>query len=129
MKRGTNGTRSALLPVVMMWGCAASYTEPSEQRVVDIDGARRACVGEAVQQCLVVRWAGDSAWGNLYDEIEGFTHEPGYRVRLVVERIPVRNPPADGSSFRYRLLRACSRVSVADTARLAPLRTGVAQCR
>ncbi len=76
---------------------------------MDIAAQRRRCVGEAVQKCLVVRRDGDTAWTNFYDPIEGFTHETGYRYRVLLERQVVPPPAAEGSSFRYRLVRILSR--------------------
>lgn len=41
--------------------------------------------------------------------IEGFDFEEGFRYRIEVERREVADPPADGSSLSYRLLRVLSR--------------------
>ena len=65
-------------------------------------GARREdCVGVAPMECLVVD-------GNLfYDEIEGFTHTPGYMYRLRILRYDPwggNEPPADAGLYAYRLL-------------------------
>lgn len=67
------------------------------------------CQGEAVQQCLQVRAPGTDAWLLFYDPIEGFQHEDGVSYTLEVARRNVPNPPADGSSFAYRLLRVIDR--------------------
>lgn len=40
---------------------------------------------------------------HFYDGIEGYTHEPGVRNVLRVDRYTVKNPPADGSSNAYVL--------------------------
>ncbi|WP_313929379.1 META and DUF4377 domain-containing protein [Pseudoxanthomonas sp.] len=40
---------------------------------------------------------------HFYDSIEGYTHEPGVRNVLRVDRYTVKNPPADGSSNAYVL--------------------------
>ena len=40
---------------------------------------------------------------HFYDTIEGYTHEPGIRNVLRVDRYAVKNPPADGSSNAYVL--------------------------
>ena len=42
-------------------------------------------------------------WVFLYQEIEGYTHEPGVRNVLRLKRYQVPNPPADGSSIAYVL--------------------------
>lgn len=43
------------------------------------------------------------AFEHFYDTIEGYTHEPGIRNVLRVDRYTVKNPPADGSSKAYVL--------------------------
>jgi hypothetical protein len=54
----------------------------------------------------------DTAWRLFYNSIEGFTFEEGYRWRLEVERRRVPNPPADGSSVAYRLVRIVAKEQV-----------------
>ncbi|WP_310572110.1 DUF4377 domain-containing protein [Gemmatimonas sp.] len=88
--------------------CAASQPTSSVRLVLEVAGERRRCTGEAVQQCLVVRRDADTTWGNFYDRIDGFTHEAGIRYRIEVERTMVAKPPADGSAYRYRLIRIIS---------------------
>lgn len=39
-----------------------------------------------------------------FNEIEGFTFEPGYAYELQVERTTLGNPPADASRYTYKLL-------------------------
>ena len=97
------------LLVCFVLACATAQSQGVTTLTLDIAAQRRRCGGEAVQQCLVVRFDGDTAWSNFYDPIEGFTHEAGYRYRVLLERRVVARPPADGSSFRYRLVRILSR--------------------
>ena len=42
---------------------------------------------------------GEGEWQFFYQEIEGYTHEPGVRNVLRLDRFNVANPPADGSSI------------------------------
>lgn len=42
-------------------------------------------------------------WQPLYQDIEGYTHQPGVRNVLRLNRFQVKNPPADGSSIAYVL--------------------------
>lgn len=67
------------------------------------------CQGEAPMKCLQVRAAESEEWRNLYAPIEGFEHEAGHAYELRVEVTQVANPPADGSSLRYRLLEVVSK--------------------
>lgn len=48
---------------------------------------------------------GNDQWQYHYDEIEGFTFEMGYVYDLKVRKVKIINPPADASSFVYRLHR------------------------
>lgn len=45
----------------------------------------------------------EGEWQFLYQDIEGYTHEPGMRNVLRLKRYAVANPPADGSSIAYVL--------------------------
>jgi hypothetical protein len=76
---------------------------------MDVAAHRVACTGVARMQCLRVRVAPDTSWLFFYQEIEGFTFEDGYRWRLEVERRQIPNPPEDGSSLSYKLVRVLTR--------------------
>ena len=67
------------------------------------------CIGIGPQECLQVREQSDAPWQLFYGHIEGFAYEPGFRYVLRVAVSPVPDPPADGSSLAYRLLRVVSR--------------------
>ena len=47
-----------------------------------------------------------------FEEIEGFTFEPGYAYELQVERTTLANPPADASRYTYKLLDELSKQPV-----------------
>ncbi|MTG98593.1 MULTISPECIES: DUF4377 domain-containing protein [Myroides] len=68
------------------------------------------CAGVAEMKCLLVRETEDMPWELMYDPIEGFTYEPGYEYSLEIKRETVANPPADGSSIRYILVREISKI-------------------
>ncbi|MGO4703758.1 DUF4377 domain-containing protein [Dyella sp. 2RAB6] len=64
------------------------------------------------KQCLQVRERkygqngvveSNGEWQPLYQDIEGYTHEPGIRNVLRVKRFTVKNPPADAPSTAYVL--------------------------
>jgi hypothetical protein len=59
------------------------------------------CVGVAPQQCMQVKEDADGEYGLFYNQIEGFTFEPGFEYELSVNVETIANPPADGSSLRY----------------------------
>jgi hypothetical protein len=67
------------------------------------------CEGASPMRCMQVRGSESEEWTWFYDGIEGFEHEEGYRYELRVEVTEVENPPADGSSKRYRLVEVVSK--------------------
>jgi hypothetical protein len=70
------------------------------------------CEGEGPMKCMLVREDGSDEYTLMYDPIEGFAHEAGYRYELEVETSGVANPPADGSSLRTRLTEVVSKEKV-----------------
>lgn len=70
------------------------------------------CVGEAEQKCLQVKFDPEEDWQLFYDQIEGFEHQEGYRYTLLVEKLEVLDPPADGSAFRYMLVEVLEQEEV-----------------
>lgn len=93
-------------------GCASSPADAEEEiLVLEIAADRVQCVGEAVGMCIQVRSPGESDWRIFHSPIEGFEHEDGVQYRVEVARREIRDPPADGSSFAYRLVRVISRSS------------------
>lgn len=59
---------------------------------VTVEGERQPCTGVAPMTCLVVN-------GELhYGGIENYQHEDGKRCSFRVQKIKIKNPPADGSS-------------------------------
>ena len=95
----------------------------SRVQVVTVGPARRECYGPFRRMCLIV---GGSFF---YEEIDGFTHEPGYEYRLRIERYDAfpgeKEPPQDAGRYGYRLLEVLSKTratgSVAE-ATVAPTR-------
>ncbi len=72
--------------------------------------ARRVpCVGVSARQCLQVKWVPSEPWELFYDEIEGFTYQPGYEWILTVEITEREGHAVDESSKRYRLVDVVSR--------------------
>jgi heat shock protein HslJ len=78
-------------------------SESAVQKFVYVAAERAPCVGVAPKQCLQVRDTPDQPWRLHYDEIVGFTPEPGIEYRLRILEDTVANPPADGSAKRWFL--------------------------
>lgn len=112
----STGWFTALILTALLTGMCTPYggAAPEGDVVIfDIAPNTVECRGEMVQRCLVVRRGDAEEWTFFYDRIEGFEFEEGFRYRIEVEREQVANPPADGSSLKYRLLRVLSREGAA----------------
>ncbi|MEZ4851121.1 MAG: DUF4377 domain-containing protein [Bacteroidia bacterium] len=82
---------------------------------VTIDHYRAPCSGEAIQLCMRVKHGeSKSDWEYFYDQIEGFSYEPGYIYELEVEKEEIPNPPQDGSSIKWVLKKIISKTQVPD---------------
>ncbi|WP_149195260.1 META and DUF4377 domain-containing protein [Luteimonas suaedae] len=91
------------------------YGGAGETVFLEVAAQRIACNHPLIpdMQCLRVREVHYDAqglkagapgeWQPLYEEIEGYTHEPGVRNVLRVKRYAIENPPADASSIAYVL--------------------------
>ena len=91
-----------LLSLVLL---AACQKENFETKTLMIADHQVDCVGEAPQQCLLIKENESDNWQFFYGGIEGFDYEAGFEYRLEVKVYDVKNPPADGSSKRYVLKR------------------------
>lgn len=69
-----------------------------------IANAKVDCVGVAPQKCLQIKEEGKTDWTFFYDKIEGFDYEEGFFYKIKVNVMAVDNPPADGSSLKYKLI-------------------------
>ena len=88
---------------------ATRYGSAGERMFVEVAPQRVACSHPLIPnyQCLQVRkieYDGQGLktrvgpWENSYGEIKGYTHQPGVRNVLRIQRYPVANPPADAPS-------------------------------
>jgi hypothetical protein len=93
------------LVVSNLSGCG--ILEPDSTRLLTLHvGPQTAeCVGREVQQCLLVKERPNDEWMFFFGSIGGFAFEPGYLYVLQVRRRSIPDPPADGSSFEYHLLK------------------------
>lgn len=95
-------------------GACSSISGPDEDVLtLEVASETVPCVAVIEQECLQVRTPGESEWELFYDEISGFTHEPGFSYLIEVARRTIENPPADASGYSYRLLAILVREPVA----------------
>jgi heat shock protein HslJ len=121
-----------VLGVLILAACSGGSTEEPEQteeagEVQPIEGEGAAdvgesdaitmyigpelveCTGVAPQTCMQVKYSPEEAYQLFYNQIEGFTYEPGYNYELKVMVTDVENPPADGSALKYSLIEEVSK--------------------
>jgi len=94
--------------------CGLSTDVEGQEEIVVLEIAPDSvpCVGEMVGRCIQVRGIGESEWRTCYSPIDGFQHEVGFRYVLEIGRREVPSPPADASSYQYRLIRVLAREPV-----------------
>lgn len=63
-----------------------------------------ACEGVSEQKCLQIKENKEDDWTLLYDAIEGFEYKEGYLHKIEVSISKIKNPPADGSKLKYKLV-------------------------
>jgi hypothetical protein len=107
--------------------CGSILGGGSDVVTLEVAEALVPCMALVPRECMLVRQPGAAEYTFFYDDIEGFNWEPGFRYRLRVERRQVRNPPADGSSLEYRLVRLEQRTASPHAELLA--RVAAAQTR
>ncbi|HEV2146341.1 MAG TPA: DUF4377 domain-containing protein [Longimicrobiaceae bacterium] len=98
-----------VLAVPVLTGCGIVEPDRSSTLTLQVGPQTVDCVGFVPQQCLLVKEPKSTEWTYFYDAIEGFTFEPGYTYVLLVRRLQIRNPPQDGSSAEYHLLKVLSK--------------------
>ena len=91
------------------------YGGPGERIFLEVAAQTKACSPPLIpdMQCLQTREityddkslkvGTPGAFGNFYDAIEGYTHEPGVRNVLRLQRYTRKDVPADASKYAYVL--------------------------
>lgn len=70
------------------------------------------CVGVSPMLCYQVREEGQQDWTYFYDQINGFTYEPGYLYQLSVQKESSPHAPADASTIVWTLVEEISKSPV-----------------
>jgi len=96
---------------LLMPACAMPTETFARNETLQIAPFTATCYGMWERSCLQVRERSSEPWRHFYSTIEGFEYTLGFTYELEVAVYRVRNPPADGSSLRYRLVRQLSRVA------------------
>ena len=102
-------------------GCSSTDDTPEivpgvpEGTNLRVNFFRQLCFGEGQFQCLQVQQGeqlGTNEWSNFFGGIDGFEFEGGFIYNLEVRTRTIENPPADGSSLAYELVREISSEAV-----------------
>jgi len=103
------GTFLATALLVIMQCTAAANTSAGDEKTFIVGPQTVDCTGIAPMKCLQVKETQSGNWTNFYSNIEGFTYEPGYEYVLKVKTEKIANPPMDGSSIKYTLVKQVSK--------------------
>ena len=94
---------------------ATRYGSDGETAFLEVAAATKPCSHPSIPdaQCLQVREVYYDAnglksrepgeWQNFYQQIEGYTHQPGIRNVVRTRRYHIANPPADAPDVAYEL--------------------------
>ncbi|WP_300440901.1 DUF4377 domain-containing protein [Christiangramia sp.] len=96
--------------------CSIEGEENDETMVnMQINHFKQTAFGVEPQLVLLVK-EGDEIeggeWNYFYDDIDGFEFKPGYLYDIMVSKERIENPPADASSFKYKLEKIISKEAV-----------------
>ncbi len=113
----------AALFVLLFLSCSNTDEEPTVPPIANVpEGTnlrinfyRQLCFGEGRFQCMLAQEGvqlGTEVWNNFFGGINGFEYEGGFIYNLEVRTRIIENPPADGSSIAYDLVRIISTEAV-----------------
>ncbi len=86
-----------------------SISGVAQKKIFYINSEQKDCTGVGPMKCLQYKENPADGWKLMYQGINGFNYEPGYLYKIKVKQAKVPNPPADGSSIAYKLLKIISK--------------------
>ncbi|MCD7936632.1 MAG: DUF4377 domain-containing protein [Tannerellaceae bacterium] len=100
-----------ILICLLLTGCFFFITCTTSKNTsrITVASELRDCTGVGPMKCMLVKTGGHNDWIFMYDQIEGFTYEPGYEYVLEVKQEDRPNPAADQSSKKYVLVKVISK--------------------
>ena len=109
-----------LLVTMILTACQADLSTPpvvetplaTGEETLFVAPFWQTCVGVVPMLCMQVKNSVEDNWTYFYDQIEGFTYEPGFSYELLVKKEDVENPPADDSSINWILVEEVSKSPV-----------------
>lgn len=109
-----------ILGSLLLIGCSpteqttASGSETNEKTIF-VGAEKVPCEGVAPQECYLIKENASDDWQLFYDEIAGFTWEPGFEYELRIEESRNDNPPADASAITWTLVEVVAKTAVSPT--------------
>ncbi|WP_088444588.1 DUF4377 domain-containing protein [Flavobacterium oreochromis] len=89
----------------------------TNKKTIYISAETKPCsTGLMETQCMLVKWTKDQKeWEYFYSSIQGFKYEIGNEYELIIKEEKIKNPPADGSSIKYTLIKEISKRKMVTT--------------
>ena len=112
MKGRITSSIGLALALVLILSACSEIPYMNDQKQIYVGPILVECEGTAPQLCMLVKENVNEPYTLFYDQIEGFTHEPGYVYTLYVALEPIDDPPADGPSVRTVHLQTPNKQSV-----------------
>ena len=84
------------------------FSSCGDNMIIYVSNTLADCEGVSSQKCFQVKEAKEQDWTLLYDNIEGFDYQEGYTYKIEVNITKIKNPEADSSSLKYKLVKIIS---------------------
>lgn len=83
----------------------SGLTSGTDIKTLYISSEQKDCsAGVRKMKCMLVKENKTGDYEYFYNNIEGFSYQPGYEYELKVRVEKINNPPADASSLKYILV-------------------------
>ncbi|MFS4494820.1 DUF4377 domain-containing protein [Maribacter sp. 2308TA10-17] len=112
-----NSILLCLFTCIFFISCSDNNDSAIEEVLLRINSYTVDCEGVQSGKCLLIQEGdtiGTDDWEYFYfeDSIEGFSFESGFVYEITVRKTSIKNPPVDGSSIQYSLVRIISKTEV-----------------
>lgn len=106
----TNHTKNRIsVTTFLLLSFAFLSLQAQKSKKLFVADRKVSCYGIAAGKCLQIKEKPQESWEPFYSNIEGFEYEEGYEYKILVNKVPVINAPADAPSMRYKLAKIISR--------------------
>lgn len=94
---------------ILFLGALIQSCSTTKNEILWVSGTKSECsAGAGKMKCLKVHRGKNienANWENFYAPIQGFQFEEGYLKKIEVRTEKIDNPPADGSSIKYTMVK------------------------